>query len=97
MVPASQEIQDVKQIEFDDELIFFLLSFLFFSLRVTKGLSVLLVFSLSQLLVLLISSTAVSNELIATFFFIKFSYNHTILPLADGLFDRKSAGTGVSL
>lgn len=71
--------------------------FLFFLIGAAKDLSILLVFSVSYLLVLLITSTAISISWISTFFFIKFPYNHTILPLADGLFDRKSAGTGGSL
>lgn len=38
-----------------------------------------------------------SNSLIFTFFFINSLNNHTMLPLADGLFDSKSAGIVVSL
>lgn len=75
----------------------FLPSFIFFLIRVARDLSILLIFPVCQLLVLLINSTAVSNWLISSSFFIKFPYNHTILPLADGLFDMKSVGTGVSL
>lgn len=59
--------------------------------------SILLVFPVNQLLVLLINFTTVSNSLISTCLLINSLNNHTILPLADGLFDSKSAGTGVSL